>query len=188
MRSCTATDCSHHLRDPLGVLRSAAARCRGLLLLETKVRMADQSGSLQEDPENPTNSVEGPVTLLTRDELLAALAALFPHVYTPSVPVAHEQFPSDWDRGHGTQWPIRAVFVASRLAARLADPAALPRLARPAARQGLAVAPRVERIAVVKPIAGAPQPALTRVGQITSSAPSTRRPGAGSIPATVTRR
>ncbi len=112
----------YHLRDPLGVLRSAAARCRGLLLLETKVRMADQSGSLQEDPENPTNSVEGPVTLLTRDELLAALAALFPHVYTPSVPVAHEQFPSDWDRGHGTQWPTRAVFVASR------SPLALPTL------------------------------------------------------------
>lgn len=106
----------YHLAEPARVLTSAANRCADLLLLETKVRLRNHAASLEEDRDNPTNSVDGAITLLTRDELLAHLAGLFPHVYVPTVPVAHEQFPPDWHTVPDTQWPLRAVIVASRSA------------------------------------------------------------------------
>jgi hypothetical protein len=104
----------YHVADPRAVLTAAAQHCSGLFLLETKVRLADRSPVLEEDRHNPTNAVDGRVTLMTRDELLAHLAVLFSYVYVPHVPVAHEQFPADWDRVPADQWPIRTVIVASR--------------------------------------------------------------------------
>ena len=104
----------YHLNDPVHVLRMAAARCRGIFLLETKVRLDHHPSSITEDRENPTNSVQGPVTLLTREELLARLAEQFVHVYVPTLPVWHEQFPTAWDSVPADRWPIRAVVVCAR--------------------------------------------------------------------------
>lgn len=104
----------YHVADPRTILTAAARHCSGLFLLETKVRLADRSPVVEEDRHNPTNAVDGRVTLMTRDEILAHLAVLFSYVYVPQVPVAHEQFPADWDRVPTDQWPIRTVIVASR--------------------------------------------------------------------------
>ncbi len=114
----------YHLAEPRRVLTSAANRCRDVLLLETKVGVRHRATEIQEDRENPTNSVDGMASLMTRDEVLAHLAGLFPHVYVPSVSVAHEQFPFDWDRVPETLWPVRAVFIAAR------SPLSLPTLLR----------------------------------------------------------
>jgi len=92
----------------------AADRCHGMFLLETKVRLDHQASSISEDPENPTNSVDGAVTLLTRAELIERLGELFPYLYAPAVPVWHEQFPADWDNVPACQWPIRTVLVGAR--------------------------------------------------------------------------
>lgn len=114
----------YHLTDPEAALARAARACQGLLLLETKVRLPGQVAELLEDPENCTNAVAGAAKILTRDELGGALLALFPHVYEPTVPVAHEQFPDDWTNIPQDKWPIRTVFVASR------EPLTSPRLRR----------------------------------------------------------
>jgi predicted RNA methylase len=104
----------YHLGEPLETIRAAAAHCRGVMVVETKVRLAEHPATSAEDHENATNSFDGRVTLLERAELLAGLASCLPHVYVPVNPVAHEQFPADWARVPAGQWPLRMVAVASR--------------------------------------------------------------------------
>lgn len=104
----------YHLRDPRAVLAAAARRCDDLLLVETKVRLPGQPPTVVEDQANPTNAIDGAATLLTRAELITELRSWFPRVYAPRLPVAHEQFPEDWDHVPPDQWPIRAVLVAAR--------------------------------------------------------------------------
>jgi SAM-dependent methyltransferase len=104
----------YHLPDPHAALEAAATRCHGLLLVETKVRLPHQPASIEEDRENVTNAIDGAARILTRDELLGAMARLFPHVYEPTIPVAHEQFPPDWNAPPAAQWPIRAVAIGAR--------------------------------------------------------------------------
>ena len=105
----------YHLRDPGRTLRHAAARCHGVMLVETKVRLAAHPASLEEDAANVTNSFDGRATLLERTELLGLLNELFEHTYVPVFPVPHEQFPSDFEHVPAGQWPIRMVAVASRV-------------------------------------------------------------------------
>lgn len=104
----------YHLTAPEAALESAARACRGILLLETKVRLPAQWVHVQEDPQNCTNGVSGAAKILTRAELGDVLLNLFPHVYEPTVQVAHEQFPRDWNNVPPDKWPIRTVFVSSR--------------------------------------------------------------------------
>lgn len=104
----------YHLAAPVETIRAAAAHCADVMVIETKVRLAEHDAVSIEDRDNATNAFDGRVTLLERGELLAALAASLPHVYEPAIPVAHEQFPADWTRMPVGQWPIRMVAVASR--------------------------------------------------------------------------
>jgi hypothetical protein len=114
----------YHLSHPERLLRDAAAHCRSLMVVETKIRLASHPTTIDEDPDNVTNGIDGRVRLLERGELLRALGQLLPYVYEPAQAVPHEQFPADWSRVPATQWPIRIVVVASR------QPIDSPRLVR----------------------------------------------------------
>jgi len=104
----------YHLTEPESALEKAARVCRDIFLLETKVRLPAHGAEVSEDPENCTNAVSGAAKYMTRADLGQALLDLFPNVYEPTVQVAHEQFPQDWQNAALEQWPIRTVFVSSR--------------------------------------------------------------------------
>src|ERR1051326_8909816 len=106
----------YHLDDPKRALRAMAARCQGLLLLETCVSFGNDLSinPVDERADVPSQSVAGRGCRPTRPWLMRELAPLFEHVYVPWPQPSHEEFPYDWSK----PWPpnalARAVFVASR--------------------------------------------------------------------------
>jgi 2-polyprenyl-3-methyl-5-hydroxy-6-metoxy-1,4-benzoquinol methylase len=107
----------YHLSDPAQAISLFAARCRGLLCLETCVSMGNEVSlnPVAEPVENPAQAYEGTGCRPTRPWLMGELKKHFPFVYVPRTQPAHDEFPLDWTR----PWPtytglVRAVFVASR--------------------------------------------------------------------------
>jgi SAM-dependent methyltransferase len=116
----------YHLADPESALRSMAARCTDLLLLETCVSFGDRAdiNSVSEPQVDPTQSFRGVGCRPTRPWLFAKLKALFAHAYVPQTQPAHDEFPLDWTNRRPHQGLTRAIFVASRrpmINARLLD-------------------------------------------------------------------
>jgi len=111
----------YHLDDPKRALSAMAARCHGLLLLETCVSFgSDLAVNLVDEPaDNPSQSVTGRGCRPTRPWLMRELAGLFEHVYVPRAQPSHEEFPNDWSKPWAPNALARAVFVASRRPIRL---------------------------------------------------------------------
>jgi 2-polyprenyl-3-methyl-5-hydroxy-6-metoxy-1,4-benzoquinol methylase len=107
----------YHLSDPAKSISLFAARCRGLLCLETCVSMGKEFSlnPVAEPFENPTQAFEGTGCRPTRPWVMRELKKYFQFVYVPRTQPAHDEFPLDWSK----PWPsytglIRAVFIASR--------------------------------------------------------------------------
>src|ERR1043166_1134571 len=106
----------YHLDDPKRALRALAARCHGLLLLETCVSFGNDLSinPVEERADVPSQSVTGRGCRPTRPWLMRELAGLFEHVYVPRAQPSHEEFPNDWSKPWAPNVLARAVFVASR--------------------------------------------------------------------------
>ena len=107
----------YHLRDPEAVLASMAARCTGLLLLETCVSLgnAEALNPISEPVAEPSQAFEGRGCRPTRPWIFTRLKKLFPYVYVPRTQPAHDEFPLDWTVTVAPAPYTRAVFVASRM-------------------------------------------------------------------------
>ncbi|MCL2385327.1 MAG: class I SAM-dependent methyltransferase [Alphaproteobacteria bacterium] len=106
----------YHLNDPAAALRTMAARCLDLLLLESCVSFGDHEAinTVSEHSTDPTQSVRGCGCRPTRPWIMSQLKSLFPYVYVPSTQPAHEEFPLDWSKARSSSQLTRATFVASR--------------------------------------------------------------------------
>ena len=107
----------YHLSDPAESISLFAARCRGILCLETCVSMGNEISlnPVAEPVDNPAQAYKGTGCRPTRPWVLHELRKHFPLVYVPRTQPAHDEFPLDWTK----PWPtctglIRAVFIASR--------------------------------------------------------------------------
>ena len=106
----------YHLADPRSAIEAMAARCRGLLLLETCVSFGNQDelNPIRELQADPTQSFYGLGCRPTRNWVFKNLKTFFPFVYAPLTQPAHEEFPIDWLPPYPQQLLVRAVFVAAR--------------------------------------------------------------------------
>jgi 2-polyprenyl-3-methyl-5-hydroxy-6-metoxy-1,4-benzoquinol methylase len=106
----------YHLRTPAQALDFIAARCSGLLLLETCVSFGSELDPhlVSEPLDKPSQAISGVGCRPTRNWVLEELKARFQFVYIPKTQPNHEQFPIDW-RIVNHQAPFaRAIFIASR--------------------------------------------------------------------------
>ncbi|MFZ5759349.1 MAG: class I SAM-dependent methyltransferase [Thermodesulfobacteriota bacterium] len=112
----------YHLRTPGQTLAYLAARCSGLLLLETCVSFATDVtiNLIDEDRKKRTQSYSGTGCRPTRQWVFAELKKHFPFVYMPVTQPNHFQFPLDWTVPPPDNQLIRSVFIGSR--AKLINP------------------------------------------------------------------
>jgi hypothetical protein len=105
----------YHLGEPEAFLRQSAARCEGLYLLETAVSdLIGTAPTYFEDTAEPTNSVDGACSLLSRQEIFDILRQCLPYVYMPVTQPPTELFLKDWTVAPGSRLSRhRAVFVGS---------------------------------------------------------------------------
>jgi hypothetical protein len=106
----------YHLSKPAEALRFVAEHCGDLLLLETCVSLGDDEAVnvVEEQGENPTQSLSGHGCRPTRAWVLARLREHFPYAYITTTQPWHEEFPIDWNFEPNPRELTRAVFVASR--------------------------------------------------------------------------
>jgi hypothetical protein len=107
----------YHLGDPERAIDFLAAKCSGMLLLETCVSFGDTAEirRISESRRDPTQAFSGAGSRPTRRWLFEKLSSLFPYVYVPTTQPNHEEFPLDWTSPESAPpGPTRAVFVASR--------------------------------------------------------------------------
>jgi hypothetical protein len=106
----------YHLQRPAEALAYLAARCTGLLLLETCVSPgAGASVVLRDDrQEIPSQAISGTGCRPTRAWVHGQLSLSFPHVYVTLTQPWHPEFPLDWTIERDPNAVVRAVFVASR--------------------------------------------------------------------------
>jgi hypothetical protein len=106
----------YHLDDPEAGLRTMAAHCGDLLLLETCVSFGahEAINRLSEAEEVPIHAVHGIGCRPTRPWVFNRLKELFAHVYVPRTqPPDEKTFPLDWTSAeHGSM--TRAIFIAAR--------------------------------------------------------------------------
>lgn len=106
----------YHLSRPQEALAYLAARCSGMLLLETCVSFGDEEAvNLTPEPRwNPSQAVSSFGCRPTRPWVHARLQEHFSHVYSPVTQPWHDEFPLDWTQPPPAGRLSRAVFVASR--------------------------------------------------------------------------
>jgi SAM-dependent methyltransferase len=106
----------YHLVDPRCAIEAMAARCRGLLLLETCVSFGNREelNPIAEPQADPTQSFRGLGCRPTRTWVFNNLKLFFPFVYLPLTQPAHEEFPLDWTPPYSQQLLVRAVFIAAQ--------------------------------------------------------------------------
>ncbi|MBL8672248.1 MAG: methyltransferase domain-containing protein [Alphaproteobacteria bacterium] len=107
----------YHLADPAPVMRAAAEKCTGLMLVETCVSAGagESLNPVDEPAADATQAVGGRGCRPTRAWVRARLRESFPFVYLPRAQPAHEEFPGDWTAADSDPQRLkRAVFVASR--------------------------------------------------------------------------
>ncbi len=114
----------YHLCRPEVALAYLAARCSGLLLLETCVSFGDEEAvNLTPEPRwSPSQAVSSVGCRPTRPWVRARLQEHFSDVYSTVTQPWHEEFPLDWTRPPPPGRLSRSVFVASR------QPLSLPSL------------------------------------------------------------
>jgi FkbM family methyltransferase len=160
----------YHLRNPLAFLDWAAAQCRGVLVLETRVSNGLGPGLhfVAERSEIPDRAMDGVGIRPDRHWLLCEMTRRFKHVYLPIVPPKHPEFPRDWSNirldaqtmRHKTATP-RSIMVCSNTA--LDSPHLTPfspgefqfsehmHLVQIGAYHGDSVQPQDERVLLVEP-------------------------------------
>jgi hypothetical protein len=106
----------YHLRTPAQALDFIAARCNGLLLLETCVSLGSELDPhlVNEPPDKPSQAISGIGSRPTRSWIFGELKQRFPFVYLPKRQPNHEQFPTNWTENLHRAPFVRAIFVASR--------------------------------------------------------------------------
>lgn len=106
----------YHLDDPARALRVMAARCGGMLLLETCVTPGQETAInlLAEKQEDLSQAVGGMGCRPTRPWIMSELKRHFEHVYVTVTQPCHREFPNDWTQPRPPGLLSRAVFVASR--------------------------------------------------------------------------
>jgi SAM-dependent methyltransferase len=106
----------YHLRNPANAIAYMAKRCRGMLLLETRVSYGEGEllNPTGEDRENPSFAVSGQGCRPTRDWVRSRLTEHFEYVYVTRTQPNHEEFPVDWTQSPSPELRTRSVFVASR--------------------------------------------------------------------------
>jgi SAM-dependent methyltransferase len=124
----------YHTADPEAVLRQLAARCSGLLLLETCVSLGDHEAinPIEEDVALASQSYHGGACRPTRPWVLNRLRELFAFTYVPATQPTSAEFLLDWslpaESLPAEQALTRAVFIGARHA--LAQPLLLDHLPR----------------------------------------------------------
>jgi hypothetical protein len=105
----------YHLSNPAQALAYLSASTRHLLLLETCVSVAGDSGfnTVTEIRRSPSQAFSGKGCRPARQWVFDTLKTHFRHVYVPLTQPNHEQFPVDWN-SPPTGSLTRAIFVASR--------------------------------------------------------------------------
>lgn len=106
----------YHLLRPAEAISYLAARCTGMMLVETCVSPGTDEAlnPVTELKRNPSQAVSGTGCRPTRPWVMNRLREHFPFVYTTTTQPWHEEFPVDWSEPRPTELLSRAVFVASR--------------------------------------------------------------------------
>lgn len=101
----------YHCGDPIGVLANIAEAKPKLVLIETCVSKTANSSWLEEEPNDPRNSIHGRGSRPARQTIWRALQQLFPFVCMPLTQPNHGEFPLEWK--FQEEGESRAVFIAS---------------------------------------------------------------------------
>lgn len=106
----------YHLQHPAEALTFLSNCCLKMFLLETCVSYGDlQAVNLvDEQRDNPSQSVVGRGCRPTRPWVHHQLSQHFEHVYIPFTQPNHEEFPLDWTAVPLPNLLARSVFIASR--------------------------------------------------------------------------
>lgn len=107
----------YHLDEPAAIMEKLAARCTGLMVLETCVSFGADTllNPTPEPSDNPSQAIRGTGCRPTRSWVFTQLQNAFEYVYLTRTQPAHPEFPIDWLSEQSHDAPLaRAVFVASR--------------------------------------------------------------------------
>jgi len=114
----------YHLSRPAEAIDYLAARCNGMMLVETCVSIGDHEAinPEREPASSASQATSGLGCRPTRPWVRNRLRMYFPHVYATTTQPWHEEFPTDWTQAPKPGPLTRSIFVASRA------PLALPSL------------------------------------------------------------
>ncbi len=106
----------YHLDKPAEALEFMARHCQKMLLLSTCVSWGDGESvnPLQEDAQDPTQSVSAQGCRPTREWVYNQLKRHFQFVYMSLTQPSHKEFPVDWSAPPPANVLTRSVFIASR--------------------------------------------------------------------------
>jgi hypothetical protein len=106
----------YHVRNPDQAIAFMAARCSGMLIIESCVSFGDSVALnlVEEDRTAFSQAYHGVGCRPTRAYIFEELSKHFPHVYVTAEQPRHEQFPIDWTNQSSNGNLVRTVFVAAR--------------------------------------------------------------------------
>jgi 2-polyprenyl-3-methyl-5-hydroxy-6-metoxy-1,4-benzoquinol methylase len=108
----------YHVRNPDQAIAFMAARCSGILIIESCVSFGGSVALnlVEEDRTAFSQAYHGIGCRPTRGYIFEELSKHFSYVYVTAEQPRHEQFPIDWDTSSPDGTLARTVFVAARKA------------------------------------------------------------------------